>query len=125
MKIKSAKKFELVDVNKETIREYCEKYKGKGKLDEAQSLEAILKTLDGAETVSDKTIEDIVNAAFDANRREMKSLRKEIRKLPVGDDSRKTLREKIKSLSKANRALIPFSKRQRLVLLAASNPALH
>ena len=125
MKIKSAKKFELVDVNKETIREYCEKYKGKGKLDEAKQLEVILKTLDGAETVSDKIIEDIVNAAFDANRREMKSLRKEIRKLPVGDDSRKTLREKIKYLSKANRALIPFSKRQRLVLLAASNHALH
>ena len=115
MKIKSANSFALVDINQESIEAYAEKYKKKGKIEEAEQLKKVLDDL-ASESVTAEVIEKTVNKHFDKNLQEIKALRKRIRKLDKSDDSRKELRNQIKLISKANRALIPFSKRQRLRL---------
>ena len=115
MKIKSANSFALVDINQESIEAYAEKYKKKGKIEEAEQLKKVLEDL-ASETVTAEVIEKTVNKHFDKNLQEIKALRKRIRKLDKSDDSRKELRNQIKLISKANKALIPFSKRQRMRL---------
>ena len=115
MKIKSANSFALVDINQESIEAYAEKYKKKGKIEEAEQLKKVLEDL-ASETVTAEVIEKTVNKHFDKNLQEIKALRKRIRKLDKCDDSRKELRNQIKVISKANKALIPFSKRQRMRL---------
>lgn len=124
MKVKHAKRFEFVDVNRETIASYFEKHKNNGKIDEAQQLEKVLCALDALNEITDDDIERIVNAEFDANIKKMKDLRKQIRKLPKGDDSRKEIRTQIRTISKYNLALLPFSKKQR-IRVAALSAALH
>ena len=42
MKIKSANSFALVDINQESIEAYAEKYKKKGKIEEAEQLKKVL-----------------------------------------------------------------------------------
>ena len=74
-----------------------------------------------SETVTTEVIEKTVNKHFDKNLQEIKALRKRIRKLDKSDDSRKELRNQIKLISKANKALIPFSKRQRMRLAAIAS----
>ena len=120
MKIKSANSFALVDINQESIEAYAEKYKKKGKVEEAEQLKKVLEDL-ASETVTADVIEKTVNKHFDKNLQEIKALRKQIRKLDKSDDSRKELRNQIKLISKANKALIPFSKRQRLRLAAIAS----
>ena len=120
MKIKSANSFALVDINQESIEAYAEKYKKKGKIEEAAQLKKVLEDL-ASETVTADVIEKTVNKHFDKNLQEIKALRKQIRKLDKSDDSRKELRNQIKLISKANKALIPFSKRQRLRLAAIAS----
>ena len=120
MKIKSANSFALVDINQESIEAYAEKYKKKGKIEEAEQLKKVLEDL-ASETVTAEIIEKTVNKHFDKNLQEVKALRKRIRKLDKGDDSRKELRNQIKLISKANKALIPFSKRQRMRLAAIAS----
>ena len=120
MKIKSANSFALVDINQESIEAYAEKYKKKGKIEEAEQLKKVLEDL-SSETVTAEVIEKTVNKHFDKNLHEIKALRKQIRKLDKSDDSRKELRNQIKLISKANKALIPFSKRQRLRLAAIAS----
>jgi demethoxyubiquinone hydroxylase (CLK1/Coq7/Cat5 family) len=71
-----------------------------------------------SESVTDEVIEMVVNRHFDKNLQEIKNLRKQIRKLDKGDESRKEIRNKIRLISKANKALIPFSKRQRIRISA-------
>ena len=120
MKIKSANSFALVEINQESIEAYAEKYKKKGKIEEAEQLKKVLDDLD-SETVTAEVIEKTVNKHFDKNLQEIKALRKRIRKLDKSDDSRKELRNQIKLISKANKALIPFSKRQRMRLAAIAS----
>lgn len=120
MKIKSANSFALVDINQESIEAYAEKYKKKGKIEEAEQLKKVLDDL-ASETVTAEVIEKTVNKHFDKNLQEIKALRKRIRKLDKSDDSRKELRNQIKLISKANKALIPFSKRQRMRLAAIAS----
>lgn len=120
MKIKSANSFALVDINQESIEAYAEKYKKKGKIEEAEQLKRVLEDL-ASETVTAEVIEKTVNKHFDKNLQEIKALRKRIRKLDKSDDSRKELRNQIKLISKANKALIPFSKRQRMRLAAIAS----
>lgn len=120
MKIKSATSFALVEINQESIEAYAEKYKKKGKIEEAEQLKKVLDDLD-SETVTAEVIEKTVNKHFDKNLQEIKALRKRIRKLDKSDDSRKELRNQIKLISKANKALIPFSKRQRMRLAAIAS----
>lgn len=120
MKIKSANSFALVDINQESIEAYAEKYKKKGKIEEAEQLKKVLEDL-ASETVTAEVIEKTVNKHFDKNLQEIKALRKRIRKLDKSDDSRKELRNQIKLISKANKALIPFSKRQRMRLAAIAS----
>ena len=120
MKIKSANSFALVDINQESIEAYAEKYKKKGKIEEAEQLKKVLEDL-ASETVTAEIIEKTVNKHFDKNLQEVKALRKRIRKLDKSDDSRKELRNQIKLISKANKALIPFSKRQRMRLAAIAS----
>lgn len=120
MKIKSANSFALVDINQESIEAYAEKYKKKGKIEEAEQLKKVLEDL-ASETVTTEVIEKTVNKHFDKNLQEIKALRKRIRKLDKSDDSRKELRNQIKLISKANKALIPFSKRQRMRLAAIAS----
>lgn len=120
MKIKSANSFALVDINQESIEAYAEKYKKKGKIEEAEQLKKVLEDL-ASETVTAEIIEKTVNKHFDKNLQEIKALRKRIRKLDKSDDSRKELRNQIKLISKANKALIPFSKRQRMRLAAIAS----
>lgn len=120
MKIKSANSFALVDINQESIEAYAEKYKKKGKIEEAEQLKKVLEDL-ASETVTAEVIEKTVNKHFDKNLQEVKALRKRIRKLDKSDDSRKELRNQIKLISKANKALIPFSKRQRMRLAAIAS----
>ena len=120
MKIKSANSFALVDINQESIEAYAEKYKKKGKIEEAEQLKKVLEDL-ASETVTAEIIEKTVNKHFDKNLQEIKTLRKRIRKLDKSDDSRKELRNQIKLISKANKALIPFSKRQRTRLAAIAS----
>ena len=120
MKIKSANSFTLVDINQESIEAYAEKYKKKGKIEEAEQLKKVLEDL-ASETVTAEVIEKTVNKHFDKNLQEVKALRKRIRKLDKSDDSRKELRNQIKLISKANKALIPFSKRQRMRLAAIAS----
>lgn len=120
MKIKSANSFALVDINQESIEAYAEKYKKKGKIEEAEQLKKVLEDL-ASETVTAEVIEKTVNKHFDKNLQEIKALRKRIRKLDKSDDSRKELRNQIKLISKANKALITFSKRQRMRLAAIAS----
>lgn len=120
MKIKSATSFALVEINQESIEAYAEKYKKKGKIEEAEQLKKVLDDL-ASETVTAEVIEKTVNKHFDKNLQEIKALRKRIRKLDKSDDSRKELRNQIKLISKANKALIPFSKRQRMRLAAIAS----
>lgn len=120
MKIKSATSFALVEINQESIEAYAEKYKKKGKIEEAEQLKKVLEDL-ASETVTAEVIEKTVNKHFDKNLQEIKALRKRIRKLDKSDDSRKELRNQIKLISKANKALIPFSKRQRMRLAAIAS----
>ena len=120
MKIKSATSFALVEINQESIEAYAEKYKKKGKIEEAEQLKKVLEDL-SSETVTAEVIEKTVNKHFDKNLQEIKALRKRIRKLDKSDDSRKELRNQIKLISKANKTLIPFSKRQRMRLAAIAS----
>ena len=120
MKIKAANQFAMVDVDKESIAAYCEKHKKNGRFDEAKQLEEILDVLNHSKSITDALIETTINAAFDANVHKMRVIRKEIRQLDKDDEKRRDLRNQIKSLKKANMALVPFSKRQRMRIAALS-----
>ena len=120
MKIKAANQFTMVDVDKESIAAYCEKHKKNGRFDEAKQLEEILDVLNHSKSITDALIETTINAAFDANVHKMRVIRKEIRQLDKDNEKRRDLRNQIKSLKKANMALVPFSKRQRMRIAALS-----